>query len=317
MKPYANRFYRDMEEDDNLTFVNNIFYIDTVSFIGFGARILDKNNEEEYGNIFINIAVGLDDKSSIIKLVYSFSDTKKEYKAFIDTAYAMPDRGITGFCPTFMIVSDFVKYRDEYYTYAIDARAKSKEAESIIFTFSFDILAMTKVFYIQSIVKKFLYIGNKITYTVLDKYTNLFADNEHTEIVNILFTNQYEITGFVQPQKKIFDRGDNVLCLCHFKHNRETYYIYFTRYVSKSDKKRIRHSPYPSESSLFNMMEKYSSYMILDMIPVMFYNKKAGEPNNRYILIGSRRDKNKDICFILTEENYKAFMKSVDDFMYN
>jgi hypothetical protein len=313
MKPYSNKFYRDMEEDDDLTFVDEILYVDTVSFIGFGARILDENNEEEYGNIFINIAVGLDDRRSIMKLVYSFTVTKKEYKSFIGTAYAMPDRGITGFCPTFMVISDFVKDKDEYYTYAINAR---DEDSKVIYTFSFDILGMTKVFYTQAIVKKYFYNGTKITYTILDKYVDLF-NNEDTEIVNILFTNQYEITGFVQPPKRLFDRGDNVFCLCHFRHNREIYYIYFFKYVSKANKKKIRHSPYPSETALLNMMEKDSSYIIYDMIPVLFYNKKAGEPNNRYILIGQRRDNNKIICFILTEENYKAFVKSVDDFMYN
>jgi hypothetical protein len=171
MKPYSNKFYRDMEEDDDLTFVDEILYVDTVSFIGFGARILDENNEEEYGNIFINIAVGLDDKRSIMKLVYSFTVTKKEYKSFISTAYAMPDRGITGFCPTFMVISDFVKDKDEYYTYAIIAR---DEDSKIIYTFSFDILGMTKVFYHQAIVKKYLYNGTKITYTILDKYKKEF-----------------------------------------------------------------------------------------------------------------------------------------------
>ena len=316
MKPYAHGFYRDFEEDDNLTFVDDILYVDTVSFIGFGARILDENNEEEYGNIFINIAVGLDDRRSIMKLVYTFTVTKKEYEAFIGTAYVMPDRGITGFCPTFLIMSDFVKDKDEYYTYAVNARDKNGEESKVFFTFSFDIINMTKVFYIQSIVKKYIYNGTKITYTILDRYVDLF-DTEDTEIVNIVFTNQYVISGFVQPPKRLFDKGDNVLCLCHFKHNRETYYIYFTRYVSKADKKRIRHSPYPSETALFNMMEKDRSYIILDIIPVTFYNKKAKEPNNRYVLTGGRRDGQKNICFILTEENYKAFMKSVNDFMFN
>ena len=317
MKPYANGFYRDMEEDDNLTFIDDIFYVDMVSFIGFGARILDNNNEAEYGNIFINIAVGLDDKSSIIKLVYAFTVTKKEYESFISMVYVMPDRGITGFCPTFMAISDFVKDKDEYYTYAINARVKNKEEdEKVIFTFSFDILGMTKIFYIQAIVKKYIYDGTKITYTTLDRYIDLF-DNEDTEIVNIVFTYRYEITGFVQPPKRLFDKGDNVLCLCHFKHNRETYYIYFSKYISKADKKKIRHSPYPSETALLNMMEKDSSYIILDIIPVMFYNNKAAKPNTRYVLAGGRRDGQKNICFILTEENYKSFMKSVNDFMFN
>ena len=304
------KHYKDIENNEYNEFANNIMYVYNLSLIGFG---LQKNNTgSSHSYIYIDIALRLDDLRSIIKLVLMYEADQEEAKNFVNSALSIPDRGITGYCPVMVMASDsFVKDKDEYYIYAVNGRPNQ---DKLFYTLSFDFVSMLKIQYIISLVEKCVQFKEDITYTKCDKYEEFHKDT--TKLINLVFTNQFEVLGFVLPPKKLFESSVNCLCLSCFNHNREKYYIYFYTTVKSSDRKSIKdNATYDSNKPLLDKIKDNCSFMIQDNVNISYYNKGASVLTNKVIMFGNRRDRLEKVILIFTEDNYKSFCESVTDYM--
>lgn len=291
--------YKEIEENPNNDFANNIMYVNNVSLIGFGARRISGTNC--YGNIFLDVAVRLDDNRSIFKLVFMYEVDKTEYDRFSKPAYTMPDRGITGYCPVLVVASStFVKDKDEYYIYCVNGR---DDEDNKIYSLSFDIISVIKLQYLEKLVKNCVYHGAEINYTKSDYYEPLHMEN--TTVLNLAFTNQFSIIGFVVPPKKIFESRFKCLTLAKFTHNRNVYYIYFNVFFESKDRKNLKEPTHGSTDALFNQVDRDKSYIIHENIDVVYHSKGAAQTTNKVVTFATRRDNNETLAFIFPQDNYE------------
>lgn len=308
------KFYKTIEDNPENEFANDILYVNNVSLIGFGASRLNAIHGG-YGTLYLDVAVRLDDFKTILKLVFMYELEEKEFSNLISSniAYSMPDRGITGYLPVMVIASDsFIKDRDEYYLYAINGRDSN---DFKIYTISFDIVSMSKIYYLISLMKQAVFYKKKLNFMQTDKYDAFHTDN--TRVINLAFTNDYHMQGFVVPPKKLFEKSFSCLCLTRFSYgSNTTFNLFFFTEVKAADRKTLKHSPWGGANrNLLNNVAEENSFLVHDSIDVYYYNKGAEDLSHKIIMIGNRRDGKDSVCFIFSEDNYKSFVDSVSDYM--